>query len=108
MVMFLILKKLCNKAFEKKLFSQNFFFKQQEYKGTGRKFQSVGSLNGEFLSSTLHLLPLNYPIFICVDQDPYSKYVKDININTSMGDKKKSWKEAIQKSYDLLLFEGKK
>ena len=27
-----------------------------------------------FLSSILHLLPLNYPIFTCVDLDPYSEY----------------------------------
>ena len=27
-----------------------------------------------FLSSILHLLPLNYPIFTCVDPDPYSEY----------------------------------
>ena len=66
------------------------------------------SLNGEFFLNILQLLLLFYPTFTGVDQDPYSKYVKDININTSMGDKKKSWKEAIQKSYDLLLFEGKK
>ena len=31
-------------------------------------------MNSEFLSSTLHLLPLIYPIFTCVDPDPYLEY----------------------------------
>ena len=33
-------------------------------------FKSVWSLNGEFLTSTWHLLPLIYLIFTCVDSDP--------------------------------------
>ena len=37
-------------------------------------FLSVESLNGEFLFSSLHLLPYIYPIFTCVDTDPYSEY----------------------------------
>ena len=37
-------------------------------------FLSVKSLNGEFMSSIFHLLPLIYPIFTCLDPDSYSAY----------------------------------
>ena len=43
-----------------------------ENNGTGSNFKSVESLNEEFLSSILHLLPLIYVVFTCVD--PYSEY----------------------------------
>ena len=32
--------------------------------------EPVEFLNGEFMSSNLHLLPLIYPIFTCLDLDP--------------------------------------
>ena len=57
---------------------QNFSYKSyKKSNGNGSNFLSVDSLNGEFLSSFLHLLPLIYDIFTCVDlldSDPYSKY----------------------------------
>ena len=34
----------------------------------------VPTLNGEFLSSILHFMPLIYPVFACVDPDQYSEY----------------------------------
>ena len=34
-------------------------------------FQLVESLNGELMSSILHLLPLIHPLFNCADPDPY-------------------------------------
>ena len=38
----------------------------------GNFFRSVKSLNGEFMSTVFHLLPLIYPLFTCVDPDTYS------------------------------------
>ena len=35
------------------------------------------NLKGTFLSSILHLLPLIYPAFTCVDPDLYSEYDPD-------------------------------
>ena len=48
------------------------FFSYKKSNDPGRNFLSVESLNGEFLFSSLHLLPHIYPIFTCVDTDPYS------------------------------------
>ena len=45
-----------------------------ETNDTRRSFMSVESLNREFLSSILHIIPQIYPIFTCVDPDPYSEY----------------------------------
>ena len=50
------------------------FFSYKKSNDPGRNFLSVESLNGEFLFSSLHLLPHIYPIFTCVDTDPYSEY----------------------------------
>ena len=36
-------------------------------------FLSAESLNGEFMTSILHPLSLIYPLFTCVDPDPYSE-----------------------------------
>ena len=73
---------LCNKFLTKnvnyrfggkKFLSTNIFFKKlQGNNGNGRNFLSVGSMNGELLSSILHLLFLIYPFFTCVDPDPQS------------------------------------
>ena len=40
----------------------------------GRNFKSVESLNGELMSSIIHVLPLIFSIFTCLDPDPYSEY----------------------------------
>ena len=54
----------------KKLWRKKFFYKDKNM-ALEEIFLSVGSLNaGEFLSSTIHLLPLIYPFFTCVDPDP--------------------------------------
>ena len=44
---------------------------------------SGGSLNGKFLSSMLHFLPLIYPIFTCLDPDSYSDYGSIKVLNTA-------------------------
>ena len=59
---------------EKKPSIENVFFSYKKSNDPGRNFLSVESLNGEFLFSSLHLLPHIYPIFTCVDTDPYSEY----------------------------------
>ena len=50
-------------------------FKPEENNVTGREglCLSLESLNGEFMSSILHLLLLIYPKFNWLEQDPYSK-----------------------------------
>ena len=42
MVMFLILKKLCNKALEKKWFSQTFFLSNKNIKAPEESFSQFG------------------------------------------------------------------
>ena len=42
-------------------------------KSPGEIFSKLSLKNREFLPSILHILPLIYPIFNCVDLDPYSE-----------------------------------
>ena len=41
---------------------------------TKKRTKSDESLNGEFISEILHLLPLFHLIFTCLDPDPYWEY----------------------------------
>ena len=59
----------------KKIHQTNILLKKLlENNGSGKFLESVGSMFGEFSSSILHLLPLIYPVFTCVDLDPYWEY----------------------------------
>ena len=49
---------------------------------TERSFSAVESLNGEFMSSILHLVPLIYPLFTGLGPDPYSEYGSSKVLNT--------------------------
>ena len=71
------------KKFKNSFFNRIFLFNYKKERNRSRRnFWSVKSMNGEFLSSILHLLPLICHIFTGVDPDPYSEYGSTKFMNT--------------------------